>query len=246
MGEVQRIRRLLRDRGLLHYIMRPRYIWTYGKYALHTIRERWPERRCSIYVLEMPVSPLEAMPGIRIHDIDCVEPLLEFAHEREAEDEEWHGKSYVAELEQRFARDDRCFAAEQEGRIASILFTTSGPCLISEVGYVLSLPERTPGLYDVYTLPRYRGKHLYSAVFRSCINACASEGYSAVWMWILPENLVSFRVHDQLGLRRIILEVSMHQRRGIRRHAVRQLDMNIEDLSQMRSNQVAGGAAHDR
>ena len=246
MTEIERVKRLLRDRGPLHYIVRPRYIWTYGRYVLRTIRERWPERRCSIYVLEMPVLPMSAMPGIRVHYIDCVEPLLEFAHEREEEDEEWHGNSYIAELEQRFARGDRCFAAEQAGRIASILFTTSGPCPISEVSYVLSIPRHTLGLYDVYTLSRYRGKHLYYAVFRNCINACAVEGYRAVWMWILPENLVSLHVHDQLGLRHIILEVSTQQGWGIRRHEVRSLDMNIADLLEKRSPEIGSEGDHNR
>jgi hypothetical protein len=234
MREAKRIYHLLKERGLLYYMVRPRYFLTYVRYLAQIVSNRWPKKNMSMYVLEMPISRQDVDPRIPVHCFSTVEPLLEFARRRELEEENWSGK-YIKELERRFARGDKCFAAEEQGSIAAVLFRSGGPCPVSEINYEFVLPHKTLGLYDVYTLLPHRGRNLYSVVFRGCMNTCMSEGYNAVWMWIAPNNLISLKVHEHLGFQKIMFEVSMYQRWGIRRHEIHPLNRNIKDLPEMNS-----------
>ncbi|MCK4782429.1 MAG: hypothetical protein KAV87_01665 [Desulfobacteraceae bacterium] len=43
MNEFKRFWSKIQENGLSHYLIRPRYIVSYGQYILHTLREQWPK-----------------------------------------------------------------------------------------------------------------------------------------------------------------------------------------------------------
>ncbi len=225
--ELRRVSKLLRERGLQHYLARPKYFWSYGRYLVCVLQGRWPRQNTSIYVMDMPISQQVLSLNIPVRRIRCVEPLLPFALEREKADPCWRDLSFVAELEHRFARGDLCFAVEKGDRIVSVLFATFHHIRLEHVHYDLSFPKDVFGIVDAYTLPEFRGQRLYEVVFRNCVNAFWNTEFHTIYGFIPPDNLVSLLAHKRLGLDHIILQISMRQRWGVRHHHIRRLDETL-------------------
>ena len=215
LNELRHLKTLLRERGFL--------------YLLGGIERRWKPSEDIIYVLEMRLEK-RVVTSSSVVKMTTPDVILSFAHERELEDGEWERGKYVQEVIQRFKNGDWCFVAKKDMRIVSVIFVSRGPCYIAPVGYTLQIPDRTVGLYDIYTLLAYRGLHLYSAVFRKAVNSSLKEGYNAAWMWIMPHNVVSLKANEKLGLRHIFKGISLCQRWGFRWHKVRSLDIDVKEL----------------
>ena len=224
--ELHRIRSRLKQNGLPHYFLHPQHFISYGRYLLYVLRQRWPAAQTMIFVLDMRLSNRSIDLNIPVHRISSHEPLMTFARAREQDDKDWPVGSYLGEIKQRFAAGDWCFCAEQDRRFVSVIFVSRGPCYLSPVDYMLKIPDKAVGLYDVYTLAAYRGRHLYSVVFQAAINACIAEGYKSAWMWIMPDNIVSFSTHLKLGMRHIFCGIKLRQRWGFRRHRIHKLDLD--------------------
>jgi len=202
--------------------------------AVNFLKERWPKKFASIYVLEMDLSPFKSNPIETNDDIDskCISPiapLLEFIRIRELEEPAWNG-NYRTEIENRFHRADLCFAASIEGIVVSLIFVTKYNCFLGEGLRGLELPRDTADLYDVYTVTGWRGKGLYKRVFSYCVEECYNLGFKQAWMWIFLYDIRSLTVHKKLDMRNIILEVIMHQRWVLRWHKTRSFKMDSGDL----------------
>ena len=235
MEELKRLQTKIRENGLTHYLTKPRYIVSYGRYLLNTLKERWPEKSASIYVLEMSLEPREISSVISPKFIDCIDSMEEYARIREIEEPSWNG-NYIDELKRRFEKGDLCCALLDSSRVVSHIFVTHNYCNLGEVSYQLDLPESTVGFYDVYTLSSYREKGLYKTTFNYCVDRCYRDGFKNAWMWIPPNNFNSLVVHRKLGMQKIILEVSMHQRRGFRFHSFHRLKTPIDHLPELEEN----------
>lgn len=234
MSEIERTRSRLRQHGLSYYLRQPKYIASYSGYLFRLLKERWSDRRVSMYIFEMPLetfrrSQLQSNQNVLKQCINSVEPMLEYARIRELEEPAWNG-NYVLELERRFARGDFCFAMLMHGKVVSHIFVTQSYCDLGEVSYRLRLPQYSVGLYDVYTLFNYRGKGLYKTIFSYCVGECYNKGFQRALMWIVSDNIKSIMVHSILGMRRITLEVIMRQRWGLRWHQLRSLSIDSSEL----------------
>jgi len=200
------------------------------RFFLKLLKRHMFFRVSTIYLLEMPLCRCEADTHITARYITGIEPLLLFAREREAQDSQWHARSYVRELEERFQKGDRCLALEADAKIVTVIFMSEKTCLIKAIGYTLTIPEKTISLYDVYTAPAYRGRGLYGQLFSFCVNECARQQYERAWMWIMPHNLTSLKVHHTLGMNHIIRSISLCQIFGLRWHITKSLNTFIADI----------------
>ena len=90
------------------------------------------------------------------------------------------------------------------------------------------------GFYDAFTLHNYRGKGFYKAVFNYCVNVCYKKGFKEAWLGISLDNAHSFLVHRSLGMRKILLEVTMFQRWGLRWYRVRHLNIYIDEFPKLK------------
>lgn len=230
MFRLHRIKELLQEEGIQPGSLKLRYLGGVFRVCFRALQRRWSFHIDTIYVLEMPLEVREVDPQVAMQRITSLEPLLYFARKREAQDPQWQGRSYVNELQQRFARGDWCMVLGLDGEIASALFLSKGSCWLSPVGYTLSLPEETVGLYDVYTTPAHRRRGLYAKLFSACINACIGDGYRRAWMWIMPHNRGSLIAHNKLGMNHIIRSISLCQRWGFKWHRAKSLDIYINNL----------------
>ncbi len=233
MKEFKRLWSKIQENGLSHYLTRPRYIVSYGQYILHTLRERWPKKSVSIYILVMKLKPRKNNSDIFTQCINSVEPMKEYAHLREIEEPSWNG-NYFAELKKRFARGDLSVSVIEDSKTVSHLFVNHDYFEVGEFSYSINFPKHTVGFYDAFTLSNYRGRGLYKATFNYCINICYQKGFKDAWLGISSSNVHSMMVHRSLGMRKIILEVTMYQRWGLRWHIVRRLNTFVDELPQFK------------
>ncbi|HEX7320794.1 MAG TPA: GNAT family N-acetyltransferase [bacterium] len=183
-----------------------------------------------IYILDMRLVSHPADRDVRVRRITAPESLLSFIRDREREDRDWSQGAYADEIKRRFEDGDWCFCVEYNRKPASVVFVSRGPCYLSPVDYTLNIPDKTVGFYDVYTLNAYRGKRLYAAVFQAAVNTCVDEGYTSAWMWIMPDNYVSFRTHKKLGMRHIFCRIEFRQLWGFRKRQINSLDLDTDAI----------------
>ena len=234
MKEIKRLWSKIQENGLSYYLIRPRYIINYSKYILHTLRERWPKKFASIYILAIKLEPQRNNSDIYIQCINSVEPIKEYAHLREIEEPSWNG-NYLAELKKRFARGDLSVSVIEDSKTVSHLFVNHDYFEVGEFSYSINFPKHTVGFYDAFTLSNYRGRGLYKATFNYCANICYQKGFKDAWLGISSSNVHSMMVHRSLGMQKII-EVTMSQSWGLRRHTIRRLNSFIGELPQFREN----------
>ncbi len=235
MKEFKRLWIKIQENGLSHYLTHPRYIITYSKYILHLLRDRWPKKSDSIYILAMKLEPRRNNSDIYIQCINSIEPMKEYAHLREIEEPSWNG-NYLAELKRRFARGDLSVSVIEDGKTVSHLFMNHDYFELGEFSCSLNFPKHTVGFYDAFTLSNYRGRGLYKAAFNYCVNICYQKGFKEAWLGIAPSNVHSLIVHRSLGMDKICLEVTMFQRWGFRRYAIRHLNTFIDELPEFKRN----------
>ncbi|MDP2923543.1 MAG: GNAT family N-acetyltransferase [Candidatus Omnitrophota bacterium] len=230
MSKIHRIKQLLQEEGV--EFRPPKLLSFFGIFLvfIKLFRRHIFLHKSTIYLLEMPLMYRDLNINMVAQRFTTIEPLLLFAREREIQDTQWHGRSYVSELKERFERGDQCFALESDKKIISVIFVSRKSCPIKAVDYILILPEKTVGLYDVYTVPLYRGQGLYTKLFFLCINACINSGYDRAWIWIMPHNRVSLAVHNKLGMNHVIRSISLCQIFGLKWHIIKALNMSITDL----------------
>jgi len=232
MKEFKRLWNKIQENGLSHYLTHPMYIMNYSKYNLHMLRERWLKKSVLIYILAVKLEPRENNSDVYIQCINSVEPMKEYAHLREIEEPSWNG-NYLAELKKRFDRGDLCIAVLENGKIVSHVFASHSHCDFGVFPYSLDLPKQVVGIYDAFTLSNYRGRGLYKAAFNYCVNICYQKGFKDAWGVISSSNVHSMMVNRSLGMQKII-EVTMSQSWGLRRHTIRRLNNFIDKLPQLR------------
>jgi len=183
-----------------------------------------------IYVLEMPLVPRATKVNDGGYDVKTVSDLSELTTLVERRETWWR-----AAVEQRFANGDLCFVAKDHGQAIACLFATFSNVrlpLIHDAPYSLPLDNETVGLIDSYTLPEYRGKGVYSSVFEACLIYFAGTRFRRVRGFIHPDNVHSMKVHQKLGLDRIVLVITSVGLFGVRRHYAKATDMHIEEVCQ--------------
>ena len=81
-----------------------------------------------------------------------------------------------AELERRFDRGERCFAARSGEEIACVYWVHRNNVRLDDVGYEIVVPEDAVYVSDAFTAPGLRGRHIAPALSRELKNRLAAEG----------------------------------------------------------------------
>jgi GNAT superfamily N-acetyltransferase len=105
------------------------------------------------------------------------------------------------QLEQRFDRGERCFAARFEGRIACAFWMQTHDVQFPELGYALVVP---PGAYHVgdgYTAPDMRGQRISPALIRELKIRLAAEGVERWVAYVLGGNVLGLINAKHIGSR---------------------------------------------
>jgi RimJ/RimL family protein N-acetyltransferase len=182
-------------------------------------------RHSRVYQMDVPITLRPAEPNshrFQVHRASSVAELQPLIEQREA----WFGRS----ARQRLAEGDVCFVAKLDGKVVSCIFGTLTSVLVSEVEYTMPLDDPTVALFDSYTLPEHRGKYAYSSVLHAAINHCREAGFERIVGFIAPDNVRSLRVHQRLGVNRIISTITMVRFLGVRKHFFKAMDCLIEDV----------------
>jgi len=178
-----------------------------------------------LYVLELVPKPDLARSndyGYQVGIASGLDDLRTLLERRE----KWFGE----EAEQRLGKGDVCFVARFNGDVISCLFATFNSVYLPDVEYDLSLDEDTVGLIDAYTLPEFRGKHVYSLVFDACSGHFSRVGYRKVYGFIAPDNVRSLKVHRKLGLDRIVFDITLVRFLGVRKHFINSDHRLIQEI----------------
>lgn len=204
-----------------------RRVW----YLLGTPIRRWPNLTDSIYLIEMPLAARFSIADLRVvKKRQWDEEVEQFARKRQAEDDQWRGLDYVSEAQEHLAVNDWCYLGYKGEQPVGIIFASRGPCYIKPVRYRLQLPPDVVGLYDVYTVPAFRGRGFYTFLFNAALKDCVAQGFRQAWEWIMPHNEISLRVHERLGLNHVFRKITIRQRWGVRWHRFEDLDMSVQAL----------------
>ena len=138
-----------------------------------------------------------------LHDLrDTWEPALEeydsgFLSEKEmsnvARCEDWLSETMLLD---RLQRGRKCFALKHRGRIVSYLWcdfeTINAPC------YKMTLKNDEVHIYNVYTLPEYRGKGLASFMRYQCYKALNEKGIEKYYSHCDAFNTPSMRYKEKM------------------------------------------------
>lgn len=201
------------------------------RYLLGAPTRRWNNETDEIFLLEMLLKTrVVRQPATVVKKWAWDEVVAQFARQREVEDEEWRGRDYASAVGKYLRSGDWHYMLMDGDRGVGIVNASRGPCFISPVRHWVRLPEKVVGFYDVYTTPVHRGRGYYPALFNTAVNDCVTMGYQRAWMWIMPHNIRSLKVHNQLGMSHVFRRIVHRQRWGFRWHRFESLDTSAEEL----------------
>lgn len=221
---IHRIKRKLTTRKINHYLQHPASLFTAFKKHTKLMKE-------TMYLLNMKLNARTvSYDAIEVECITSLSSILPFIRVRQKEDVNWRSNDYYMEVKRRFECGHKCFALRYNKEIVSTIFIGINQCYIAPVAYNIRLPSNVVGFYDVYTVSAYRGKGFYAKLFNITVNKCMEEGFDEAWMWIMPHNVVSLKVHDKLGMNHIFKIITLYQRFGIRWHDVQDVDIYVRQI----------------
>jgi ribosomal protein S18 acetylase RimI-like enzyme len=114
-----------------------------------------------------------------------------------------------AEVGSRMARGSRALAAWHGEEIASYCWVSTLREHVGELGRDLTLPPGESYVWDCATVPRFRGRGLYTALLRAVAGTLAAEGQHRAWIGASSTNLASNRTFASVGFRAAASVVSV-------------------------------------
>jgi GNAT superfamily N-acetyltransferase len=105
-------------------------------------------------------------------------------------------------VEQKFKNGELCFVAKKEEEIIHYSWICFGSIYINEIEKEERFSDSTPIIYNVFTLPQYRGKKIYPYILSQEFKYLAQEGHSYVYIYTSANNKASIR-----GIKRAGFEV---------------------------------------
>jgi GNAT superfamily N-acetyltransferase len=119
------------------------------------------------------------------------------------------------DLARRFAAGRRCYAAWVEDQLAAYGWVSFGTEYVGELGLTIRLFPCEAYIWDCYTFPAFRGKHLYAALLVHILQELRVENRCRVWIGADFENIPSQRGIDRAGFQRIA-DVLIHPVNALR------------------------------
>jgi len=114
-----------------------------------------------------------------------------------------------AEVAARLARGCRVMAARQGEEVAGYCWISTQWEHVGELARELALPPGESYVWDCATLPRFRGRGLYTSLLRQAAATLAGEGQRRVWIGASSTNQASNRTFTTVGFRPAVAVVSL-------------------------------------
>jgi ribosomal protein S18 acetylase RimI-like enzyme len=106
-----------------------------------------------------------------------------------------------AAVASRLARGCRALVLWQGDEVASYCWVSTGREHVGELARDLVLADGDAYVWDCATVPRFRGRGLYTALLRSVLAALAAEGRRRAWIGASTTNEASNRTFAAVGFR---------------------------------------------
>ncbi|MFZ2339151.1 MAG: GNAT family N-acetyltransferase [Bacteroidales bacterium] len=156
--------------------------------------------------------------------------FIEYAQQRILEEVD-QADSLIKVIRKRFEKGDFAIVyTEKSGNPLSYVFIGVSLADITPVGITLKIPQKTFGMYDVYTFKESRGEGHYSCLFNYAVGYMKNRGYEKMWLWLMKQNEVSVKVHYKLGIRKIVKVMTERLRAGIITRKTEDVDMLLAEL----------------
>lgn len=201
----KKIVKKLREKGIMHYLR------ILHRFLLFVVIPKYGE----IYVFEFGFADFKKESNQR-KDVAVgiardIEEILHFVKSRE--------KWYYDYAKRLFEKGNLCFYGVYNNRIVSCVWTSFNESYIPNVEYTFRTRACEVSLIDGFTLPQYRGMHIYTVVWNACIKYLKGTGkYNKAYGFVMPSNRHSLAVHRQLRLERIVMRIKLLRIFGVRWH----------------------------
>lgn len=199
------------------------------------IFNRFRKSKTIVYLTETNLLEITDNPSLELANrefkiIENFNEFVWFAEHRTIEDKE-AGDNFVSVVKTRFKRGDFAIVyLENEKFPLSYVFITTKYAVFTPVGMTLPLPDKTFGMYDVYTFKAARSKGYYSHLFEYSIFYMKKLGYKKIWLWLMAHNIKSVKVHYKLGLKTIIMILTEKRNFGIVKKETKNIEMSLSEL----------------
>ena len=104
------------------------------------------------------------------------------------------------EIEQRFAKGDRCFVSWHRDSIVDACWTATGSHFIPYLNRWLEIPEGDIYSYDSFTSPEHRGRGIYMARNSFTARENQAEGFKRSIALVAFENYAAWLILTRSGL----------------------------------------------
>lgn len=101
----------------------------------------------------------------------------------------------------RLKRGEKCYAAYVGGEIASYCWIAFGEVMVGEIQRLIRVRSDEVYLYDAYTLPKWRGYGLFSAVLAEILRNLKCHGYRRALIFALGDNIPSRKAISKAGFK---------------------------------------------
>lgn len=189
-----------------------------------------------VYLTESLVDSLlkqnavTAVGGNKFKILTSFADFSEYARQRILEEVD-QSESLNKLIRKRFDQGDFAIVfTEETGNPLSYVFIGTDYAFFTPVGISLKMPEKTFGMYDVYTFKESRGKGHYSSLFYHAVGYMKNKGYEKMWLWLMKHNEVSVKVHYKLGIRKIVKILTERLRAGFITRKTEDVDMLLSEL----------------
>lgn len=227
---IQSFKANLKRKGIKYLLQNPAEIYLLFPLIVRVLKNRMVKDLTEIFLLEMELEPREYDGNYEYVIGNNVNELVGFVNNRIKEDVTLLGFDYEENICLRMKKGDKYFVLKERDTIASILFVSFTRVFITPVAYELKMPPGYVGIYDVYTLQKYRGKGLYQNLFNFCVDSLFREGYKKAYLWLMKHNIPSVMVHNKLGMKTVVKIIMMKQRYGFRWKKVKKVNFDSIQL----------------
>ncbi|MCK4351982.1 GNAT family N-acetyltransferase [candidate division WOR-3 bacterium] len=107
-----------------------------------------------------------------------------------------------AEIKRRLLDKKRCFMAQSGNEIIHYFWVTSGNEYIREINTEINIEDKEIYIFNVVTLPRYRGKRIYPFMLNYICNYFSKQGYKIAKTAVAANNIPSIKAAEKTGFRR--------------------------------------------
>ncbi len=172
-----------------------------------------------------PASTVVLAPDTVVRDLESIKNLIDERIQKSS----GHSR-YLQEVNRRFAMGDYCLVQKVDNEVVGYLFISEKIAHLAPVRVKRKLLPGEVAIYDVYTREQFRGKGCYPALFESACQWLMARGYTTIWLWVMPHNMVSVKTHLKLGFRHIYTVFHLYQFLGMRLHMARKVLLPLESL----------------